>query len=570
MRGIETAIGCAKGLLCAGLFSASLAALAVPDAAQVPALISSEAPVVADLGQAEPVPQCYLAEQQQLVSAARYLQGRANQLEGNNAYSDYMTRIAQRRPQLYISDNAGSLRAVDPATGGETFSFTPQAVVAEPLGAEPVSDQYYLGSRSVVADIYAHGQWRTLLVGILGAAGKGLFALDITNPNAIKLLWELDARSEVFKELGVQLGYSFPQPSIARLHNGRWAVVTGNGYSAQGSEYGAAALYIIDAVDGSLIKRLEVQSDLAQPNGLSSPRLADYDGDGIADYAYAGDLHGNLWRFDLFGDGAAAEASTPPRYGASSGSSAGFKPSYAGQPLFSAAAQALPQSIIAAPSVVPHPTGIGYLVLFGTGHYVANENQAKDASQHSLYGIWDSKTAAQTTAAESISPKQLALQSISNTRLSIAQNAEPAREVRVMSNHPVEWYTDFDATQPVKQRGWRLDLPAGEMLIETMQSLGSMLLLQTLLPSSERCVTDDSHWLYAINPATGGATGHHVFAQQTAEDGIVSAIQFGALGGIDIGQSGQGFAAYAQDQQARIAPPPESVGRQSWRVIVEP
>src|SRR5699024_4167337 len=100
-------------------------------------------------------------------------------------------------------------------------------------------------------------------------------------------------------------GYSFPQPTVARLHNGKWAVVTGNGYQGDGTSNGAAALYVIDAITGKMIKSLEVQSPIKDggDNGLSSPRLADYDSDGIADYAYAGDLHGNLWRFDLLGAG---------------------------------------------------------------------------------------------------------------------------------------------------------------------------------------------------------------------------------------------------------------------------
>jgi len=34
-------------------------------------------------------------------------------------------------------------------------------------------------------------------------------------------------------------------------------------------------------------------------NGIASPSPADYDGDHITDYVYAGDLLGNVWRFDL-------------------------------------------------------------------------------------------------------------------------------------------------------------------------------------------------------------------------------------------------------------------------------
>ncbi|RCI69874.1 pilus assembly protein PilY, partial [Pseudomonas aeruginosa] len=120
--------------------------------------------------------------------------------------------------------------------------------------------------------------------------GKGLFALDVTDPANIKLLWEIGVDQEP------DLGYSFPKPTVARLHNGKWAVVTGNGYSSLNDK---AALLIIDLETGAITRKLEVTGRTGVPNGLSSPRLADNNSDGVADYAYAGDLQGNLWRFDL-------------------------------------------------------------------------------------------------------------------------------------------------------------------------------------------------------------------------------------------------------------------------------
>ncbi|MCB2782987.1 pilus assembly protein, partial [Listeria monocytogenes] len=77
---------------------------------------------------------------------------------------------------------------------------------------------------------------------------------------------------------------------------GKWAVVTGNGYSSLNDK---AALLIIDLETGALTRKLEVTGRTGVPNGLSSPRLADNNSDGVADYADAGDLQGNLWRFDL-------------------------------------------------------------------------------------------------------------------------------------------------------------------------------------------------------------------------------------------------------------------------------
>lgn len=517
------------------------------------------------------------------VFGAAYLEGAANQLEGNSAYTAYKKNIAGRRGQLYVSGNAGMLHAFDSKTGEETFVFTP---AEESIELHKPSEQNYnhkahTGGKPVIAEVYDGWQWRTILVSTLVTAGTGLFALDITNPDAITLLWELNASAETRKGLATGLGYSLAGPTVARLHNGQWAVVIGNGYNASGAHTGAAALYLLDAMDGSLIKSLPVQSDLAQPNGLSSPRLADYDGDGIADYAYAGDLHGNLWRFDLLGDGATPPTLTPPHlgsYGVKAGSSTSFNVSYAGKPLFTATATAngVRQPITAAPSLVRHPTRKGYLVIAGTGQYFASaDDTASTTYAHSLYGIWDMQTKAQITNADTVIREQLASQSITSETISIGQTTGQQREARIISNNSVEWHTNYDSAQPVKQRGWRLDFQnssqaGGEGLIDNMHTLGSMLLLQTLVPATDPCGTDSSRWLYAINPASGGSVLHHVFADHMVDSGAVTALKFNTPDSVSIHQNEQGFSVQTADEKELIAVPPESIGRQSWRMIAEP
>ncbi|MCO6728935.1 pilus assembly protein, partial [Streptomyces sp. CHA16] len=79
----------------------------------------------------------------------------------------------------------------------------------------------------------------------------------------------------------------------------------------------------MNVADGSLIKALPASDNIATPNGLSSPFVADVDGDLIADYAYAGDLHGNLWRFDLIGTSLTATAAAD-----------NFRVAFGGRPLY--------------------------------------------------------------------------------------------------------------------------------------------------------------------------------------------------------------------------------------------
>ncbi|HUH58432.1 MAG TPA: PilC/PilY family type IV pilus protein, partial [Pseudomonadales bacterium] len=489
--------------------------------------------------------------------------------------------VAGRRGQLYIGGNDGMLHAFDTKTGEEKFAFIPTAVFPKlnKLTGKNYSHEFYVDGTPVVADVYDGTKWRTILVGTLRAGGKGLFALDITNPDDIQLLWELDESSEAVKKLAVKPGYSFPQPTVARMHNGEWAVVTGNGYKSTGANNGAAALYIINAITGKMIKSLEVQSPIKNggENGLSSPRLADYDSDGIADYAYAGDLHGNLWRFDLLGTGASAPTVTPPsngNYGAKSGGTDGFVVSNAGSPMFTATSTvgAKRQSITSAPNLVRHPTRKGYLVMFGTGKYFEiGDKTGEESFAQTLYGIWDMNTKAETATAEIITRGELAVQTITSETTGTGKESGKVREARIISNNPVQWYKDNDSSKEVVNRGWRLDLTAagftGEMIVENMRTLGSMLLLQTLVPNDDPCANGSTTWLYAINPATGGTTLHHAFDTRTADQGIVSGIKFGSEGGASISQSEKGFTANAPGDTEAISPPADSMGRQTWRMV---
>lgn len=525
----------------------------------------------------------FLASQPAIVTGARYLEGFANRLEGNDAYTTYMTTTSARRGQLYVGGNDGMLHAFDTSTGVEKFAFVPTAVfpTLNKLTGKNYSHQYYVDGSPVIADIYDKDKgWLTILVGTLRAGGKGLFALDVTDPDDIKLLWELDESSSAVEDLNVKPGYSFSKPTVARLHNGKWAVVTGNGYKATGTNNGAAALYIINAIDGSMIKSLEVQSDLVESNGLSSPRLADYDSDGVADYAYAGDLHGNLWRFDLLGDGATGPTVSPPSngsYGAATGGTSNFKVSYGGKPMFTAKSTvgSNVQPITSAPSIVRHPTRKGYLVIFGTGRYVEIGDKTGEKSfAQSLYGIWDRETKAETTTSSqgNIARSTLVEQTITTQTTGTGKVSGINRVARLISNNPVEWYKDFDSTKAVVKRGWYLDFQStagreGEMMIENMQLLGNTLILQTLIPDDDPCANGSVSWQYAINPATGGRTMHHAFDTRTSAGDIVGAIQFGSEGGVSISQDEGGYKSNAPGDVELITPDPSSMGRQSWRML---
>ncbi|HID96599.1 MAG TPA: hypothetical protein EYP57_00145 [Thermodesulfobacteriaceae bacterium] len=187
------------------------------------------------------------------------------------------------------------------------------------------------------------------------------------------------------------IGYSFSRAYIVKSYrtmnsasttNHPWITVFGNGYE---SVNGHAVLYILDARTGALIRKIDTGA--GGNNGLSSPCLVDTDNDGRVDYAYAGDLKGNMWKFDL------TDPTSPANWGVAYGVNVsdptgmnridavdGDTP----KPLFTAPGQ----PITSRPDVMHHCSEHGYMVLFGTGKFLG-ESDREDLSVQTIFGIWD-------------------------------------------------------------------------------------------------------------------------------------------------------------------------------------
>lgn len=521
------------------------------------------------------------------VRGARYLTGYANRIEGaDSKYEEFYEEHKNRTPMVYVGANDGMLHAFDANTGKEEFAFVPSAVFNNlykltASGYGEAQHQFFVDGSPVVADVFFDNKWRTVLVGTLGAGGKGMFALDVTDPSSIKLLWEFNEDQLAANDFEVKLGYSYSQPTIARLHNGRWAAVVGNGYAATGSNNGKASLLIIDIEDGSLTKELIVAGKPGVPNGMSTPKLADINGDGIADYAYAGDQQGNVWRFDFAP--ASSNSDNPflrtkaPR----SGETVDFQISFGGASLFKALDQnGNPQPITAAPSIIRHPSGNGYIIVVGTGRFYADgdKNGLTDSSQ-SVYGIWDPTTKKPRSASKSDFPvanvKRGNLQK--QTMESALTSVDNGGEARSLSNTQVPWAVPPTSTQSGwdtadKKVGWFFDLAIDkEMIVADMLQFGQTLYFQSLVPNVDPCASGVENWSYAINPATGGRTMHHAWTdyRSTADPTKpVTAVKMGGEGGLSIGQRpDKKFELCTGLACNEITPDPASIGRQSWRVV---
>lgn len=492
---------------------------------------------------------------------------------GAQSYNNFALSKANRAKRIYVGANDGMLHAFD-ASGSEVFAYVPTAVIEKLnlLTDKSYTHQFYVDGTPVVSDIFDGTNWRTILVGTLRGGGRSVFALDITDPNNISLLWEFSSTADA------DLGFTFPEPIISKLHNGKWGVILANGYNSTNDR---AALFILDAVDGTVTRKFTVGT-AGTINGLSSPRAVDINGDLVTDYVYAGDLTGNLWRFDLFD----ASKSSPLQNTANVNAST-FKVAFGGNPLYTALASdgSTRQPITAAPALVRHPSGTGYIVGFGTGKYFeTTDSQANTSVAMSLYGIWDRQTAGETASSTpSVARSNLVAQTISTSVTSTFTDSDNSssrsREIRTISKNPIQWMNGTN----VNKYGWFLDLKEGntlkgELVTTPLTSRGNVLLAATTVPNSDPCSSGIDRWFLAIDGRTGGATdfnvldltgNNYVTADDSYNGQVVSSVRIPGFGSPAVVGTQAFFNTDGGVQKEVLDFGPASRGRQTWRVLGE-
>ncbi|MBK8132103.1 MAG: hypothetical protein IPK48_04910 [Gammaproteobacteria bacterium] len=218
-----------------------------------------------------------------------------------------------RAPMVYVGANDGMLHGFQASESGanagvEKVAYVPLASYQHlsKLTSPDYSHRFFVDGTAGFGDAYIDtgggDAWHTVLVGTMAGGGRGVFALDITAPGSFdsgKVLWDRAVIRDPDLTLvdDGDLGYTYGQPSVVRMANGKWAAVLGNGYNSDNQR---AVLFILDLEDGSVISKIDTGVGSASlPNGLSTPIPVDVDGDRITDAIYAGDMQGNLWKFDV-------------------------------------------------------------------------------------------------------------------------------------------------------------------------------------------------------------------------------------------------------------------------------
>jgi type IV pilus assembly protein PilY1 len=442
--------------------------------------------------------------------------------KGGSKYEEYLGRKKEKTPKVIVGSNHGILHVFNANTLEEEYAYIPSLVypklryvMDQHYGKSTNAHQYVLDGPLTVGDVFddVKQKWITIVTGTLGAGGKGIFAIDITEDEKPSVLFELSEKDIP------QLGYMTGKPHITPLANGRWGIVVGNGSYAESTD---SHLLIIDIFDP---KNSSEVITAKEGKGISALAILP-DAIGQASIVYASDLNGSMWKFDL-----------------RSSLSDQWKLDYK---LYHAkTTQGKDQPITAAPTLgVNSERGGAITVYFATGKYIDDGDRrlSKDNPYHSIYAVTDPGFTVTTgLVSKTISPPD-------STGLK-----------RDISNTIIDWSDD-------SVHGWRLDFGADEERVITKPVLlGDRLIIVTIVPSSEACDYGGKSWILEIS-----ATGTKFKNYQVLKEPTTVMPMTTAAPGFGINKAGASFLL--NDIQGNpiimgATQPPKSIGRQSWREV---
>lgn len=448
---------------------------------------------------------------------------------------------------VYVGANDGMLHAFSTDTGIERFAYIPSPMLAtaKQLSESTYTHKFFVDGDMEVVDKADTALSSSYLIGTLGRGGKGLYALDITSPAsfaASNIAWEYVNTSDT------NLGYMLGKPIYARMNDGSRVVIVGNGYN---STSGTAALYIFNLETGTVLKKID--TEIGSDNGLATPGVFDQNGDGYIDYIYAGDLKGNVWKFDVSSSNVADWTNS----------------------LFFTAKDT---SNNAQPITAPISIEVNYLasdpnagkrfLFFGTGAYF-RKTDPDDKSVQTWYGLIDNGSA--------ISGR------------SLLRKGSLASELTA-DGYPARTFSTASAKDMAGKSGWYIDwinvdgTKVGERMVT--ESVLYRLSEPTLLGSSiipkadDPCQPGGTGYINAINAFTGGSLTKSIFVfSNSPGSSVVGSLDLGIgmpsqaslfVGDSSTGQivvSGTGEGTSDVKPKSNPFTPGDSGGRIYWREI---
>ncbi|MET3913642.1 type IV pilus assembly protein PilY1 [Variovorax sp. OAS795] len=421
----------------------------------------------------------------------------------STTYAAFRQDNLSRTAAVFVGANDGMLHAFNAGTGDELFGYIPSwlgpklSALASPtyvsdhqsyVDASPAVAEAQVGSAGTKAD------WKTVLVSGTGAGGRGVFALDVTNPaafDATKVMWEFTNADDA------DLGFVVGKPQILKMRTSaagaaatyKWFALVASGVNnyvrdSAGvfSSTGRPALFILDLAKpaatawtlGSNYYKvsLPVDTTLAQ---TVAPGVINFSAVPGAErevtQVFAGDLHGKVWKLDFRPFGV-SNWNIDKLSAFNKGTDASPVP----YPLFIAKdSTGKVQPISMAPALIAGKRGNSTYVAFGTGKYLEADDRSS-TPQNTFYAVHDNGSTtpdASPAGASVISGR---------ARLQAGTVDTTARTVAIA---PFVWgraTSDADATQ---RSGWYFDYAtSGEKQISNALLNGQTLIFGSLIPGS--------------------------------------------------------------------------------------
>ncbi len=301
---------------------------------------------------------------------------------GAHDYPDFMEEKAKRRRIALVGANDGMLHAFDAGVwdrdrvttdvasdtyneihdlgdGTELFAYVPQAVMGSLYditsggSIEHTQPLYMVDGPIVTSDAFidydgdTNREWRTVALSSMRRGGRGIVALDITQPDPVdyspgadpnyvpqssdfpgchdgtdsrcegeypKILWEFSdtSDSDTNCPMGLtgtdcapywDLGWTWSTPAIARIavYNSSeetepddvFVAFFGGGWDKNNSDSTGNFFYGVDLATGAVLLKVAMGVDV--PGGVSA---LDSDTDGFHDRIYFADSNGSVWRLE--------------------------------------------------------------------------------------------------------------------------------------------------------------------------------------------------------------------------------------------------------------------------------
>lgn len=454
-------------------------------------------------------------------------------------YGAFVSANKNRTNVVWVGAGDGMLHGFNASTsktegGTPILSYVPQLISSrlrnwtEPatdkvqafVDGSPFAADVMLGSTNTVSTAPGYdpaqptaGTWKTYLFTSLGRGAKGMFALDVTNPdnlvetNAADIFkWQFSEADDNSGDLGYNLSQigstsrvSEQASPIVKMNNGKFAVLLPNGVK---STNGSSALYIL-FVNGPTsgtwntgTNYVKLVADAGGANGLSQPTWIDTNNDGVADYIYAGDLKGNVWKFDV-----------------SSKNPTDWKVAYSGRPLFITKASdgttRLP--ITTAPEYRFHPLG-GVVINVATGKSII-ESDFPDTSGkiNAVFGIWDKPLYSSQAYIDTPTLLDHATNGLPRTRSQLT--ARTFNRITLADADPTNgevgqgYITGATIGDWSLTKGWYFEWPAtGEMTVSNPTIAQGALFIVSITPgdaSANACFKGPAAFVTVVNPITG-------------------------------------------------------------------